>query len=105
MKICSLYIIIQYHVVECEEKTAAVLQQGRELQQANQQERYLLEQLQEKTKEVKGLEECLQAEKAAHLDCKFTAEIAQVCNLATVVMAIFHNISVTSQRVGMQNRS
>lgn len=74
--------------MECEEKTAAVLQQGRELQQANQQERYLLEQLQEKAKEVKMLEEAIQAEKAAHLDCKFSAEIAQVSNLATVVIAI-----------------
>ena len=67
--------------MECEEKTAAVLQQGKELQQANQQERYLLEQVQEKTKEVKSLEESLQAEKAAHLDCKFSAEITQVCYL------------------------
>lgn len=78
--------------MECEEKTAAVLQQGRELQQANQQERYLLEQLQEKTKEIKSLEEGIQAEKAAHLDCKFSAEIAQVCNLATVVIAILNDI-------------
>ena len=69
-----------------------MLQQGRELQQANQQERYLLEQLQDKTKEIKNLEESIQAEKAAHLDCKFTAEIAQVCNLATVVIAISNNI-------------
>ena len=68
-----------------------MLQQGRELQQANQQERYLLEQLQEKTKEIKSLEESIQAEKAAHLDCKFTAEIAQVCNLVTVVIAISIN--------------
>ena len=73
--------------MECEEKTAAVLQQGRELQQANQQERHLMEQLQEKTKEVKSLEESIQAEKAAHLDCKFTAEIAQVGILATVMVS------------------
>lgn len=79
--------------MECEEKTAAVLQQGRELQQANQQERYLMEQLQEKTKEVKGLEEAIQAEKAAHLDCKFSAEIAQVGNLATVVMTLVGDIN------------
>ena len=81
-----------YDLVECEEKTAAVLQQGRELQQANQQERYLLEQLQEKTKEIKSLEESIQAEKAAHLDCKFSAEIAQVRNLATVVIAILNDV-------------
>ena len=63
-----------------------MLQQGKELQLANQQERYMSEQLQEKTKEVKSLEESLQAEKAAHLDCKFSAEIAQVCNLATIIL-------------------
>ena len=89
--------------VECEEKTAAVLQQGKELQQANQQERYLLEQLQEKMQEVKSLEEAIQAEKAAHLDCKFTAEIAQVGNLVTVVMILVQNFTliVTAQRAGM----
>jgi len=64
--------------VECEEKTAAVLQQGRELQQANQQEHYLMEQLQDKVEQIKILEESIQAEKAAHLDCKFSVEIAQV---------------------------
>lgn len=64
--------------MECEEKTAAVLQQGRELQQANQQEHYLMEQLQDKMEQVKMLEESIQAEKSAHLDCKFSVEIAQV---------------------------
>lgn len=64
--------------MECEEKTAAVLQQGRELQQANQQEHYLLQKLQDKGEEVKSLEESVQAEKAAHLDSKFSVEIAQV---------------------------
>lgn len=70
-----------------------MLQQGRELQQANQQEHYLLEQLQEKTKEVKTLEESLQAEKAAHLDCKFSAEIAQVRKLTTVVIALLDDVT------------
>ena len=64
--------------MECEEKTGAVLQQGRELQQANQQEKQLMQQLQDKMEQIKTLEETLQAEKAAHLDCKFTGEIAQV---------------------------
>lgn len=86
-----------FATVECEEKTAAVLQQGKELQQANQQERHLLEQLQEKTQEVKSLEEAIQAEKAAHLDCKFTAEIAQVGNLATVVMTLMVSHSYGSK--------
>ena len=37
-----------------------------------------MQQLQDKMEQIKTLEETLQAEKAAHLDCKFTGEIAQV---------------------------
>ena len=81
-------MIYTTYTVECEEKTGAVLQQGRELQQANQQERQLMQQLQDKMEQIKTLEETLQAEKAAHLDCKFTAEIAQVPVFWPLVRAI-----------------